>query len=649
MSLLFSAVGCARQPNISSYDKTKNTLFVGCQAYILLYCPETDTRKYIGCCGVVTCLSADGFVAYGTEDGSSVLLRQSEDGEWETVLVEKLEKAVCSIALSACGDSFCLAMASYTKEVTVIEGTVSAHKKQKIDLSDIPLCICLARYGESLLAFIATTKYTVACWRKETGSYRLVKTLSGPLDFVRSLSCTQSGDDLFLLGASGDRKIHVWRASPGFVFETKAVLAGHREAINSAAWFDGSLSIVSSSNDKTVLAWKSENKTWTPDTLVSGGVLCFSVCSFSRNATEYISACGYNGTVSVWKKQPSLKQFSPHLCFTGHIAPARTCSWNDCGELLTGADDMTTRLWSDRVCKHGCDKCREAKQPWREVARPQTHGYGIKKILSLSAACFISVSDEKILRVLRESEKEVAVPELSLSSKETEEEKTKITCSDEKDLGRKTMWSEEEKLYGHTNNAVTACLTKDRAVLASSCFARRNEDAVIRMWETETWKELPPVRTPHRLTVTALSFSSSGVLLCVSRDRSITAYRDGTNTALLENAHGRTITACAWIAADRFVTASKDSTIKTWRLSGEEIVAEKTFPFPCATTAIAVSERYIAAGCDNGAVYLICRDTHQIEDRALPMCPRTTVTSLEWNGDTLAVCSTDCSVRLLSL
>ena len=115
-------------------------------------------------------------------------------------------------------------------------------------------------------------------------------------------------------------------------------------------------------------------------------------------------------------------------------------------------------------------------------------------------------------------------------------------------LLQNTLWPETQKLYGHGYEIFCVASSADGRYIASACKvhfsfhsvrptpilfhppppfpfcytnpqASKPEHASIRIWSTNTWRQLA-LLTHHTLTVTQLAFSHSGTyLLAVSRDR----------------------------------------------------------------------------------------------------------------------------------
>ena len=132
-------------------------------------------------------------------------------------------------------------------------------------------------------------------------------------------------------------------------------------------------------------------------------------------------------------------------------------------------------------------------------------------------------------------------------------------------------------------------------LLATSCKATSAEHAVIRIYDTSTWKQLGSPLSGHNLTIARIRFSNSGqyVLSC-SRDRTWRLFKrsedgefvcadvfyspvlsvlfPGFEAIAADRSHSRIVWDCAWAPDDTyFVTVSRDKQIKVWTsLSGQD-------------------------------------------------------------------------------
>lgn len=433
-----------------------------------------------------------------------------------------------------------------------------------------------------------------------------------------------------------------------------------------------------------------------------------------------------------WKATP---------CVTGHFGGVVDLCWESSSGmyLLTASEDQTCRLWAPT-------QSTISKEPvWVEVARPQVHGYNLAAITSLSCSkhphFLVSGADEKELRsfhathlTLRTLEnvtgeklsdgdvmervERAYIPSLGLSNKasaadgaeeDTPDEsannqnRSQVKLPLERDLGVASLWPEANKLFGHKTELY--CLTStleshdsssgdpSDILVASSCKARDEEAAAIRLWNAFEGKSHQVLTGGHKSTVATLAFSPDSSLLASSgKDRRLCLWQkqeDGQYALAWakDSAHKRIVWSIHFLPwGDRRVLASgsRDGSIKIWNVTStkdgveaaimfnfapvhkvggkaDSVTALSFCPAPMAdgTTAL------LAVGLESGRLELWSipldeRDQAPALNLALPanVSHKATVTKLSWrsmkahetaNIFTLASCSMDNGCRLFSV
>jgi len=271
------------------------------------------------------------------------------------------------------------------------------------------------------------------------------------------------------------------------------------------------------------------------------------------------------------------------------------------------------------------------------------------------------------------------LPVLGLSNKEstgTEDEIGPTTFLEnlnspplEDHLSRYTLSPELEKLYAHPSEIIAVATSHSGQYIASSCKAATPANAVIRIFNTETYAEIAILKG-HGLTVTKLAWSQDdSFLVSVGRDRQWALYDTKTWTLkkAMPKAHARIIWDVSFSPLEfgiGFVTASRDKSVKVW--GGGDWNCLATVKFPEAVTSCAflyelVGEMgVIAVGLENGAVHILGCEKGKDHWRVLSTfserdTPSEAVTALEWrpgggNGRyELATSSDDCSVRIYEI
>ncbi|KAJ1821057.1 Elongator subunit elp2 [Coemansia sp. RSA 2598] len=471
--------------------------------------------------------------------------------------------------------------------------------------------------------------FTRACDESARFSERL--TLTGHEDWVTSLDFMRSGaqdglnaatahwgsNDVVLASASQDRYVRLWRVSQtaelsddgragaqamldacsaalgsadiasqlttrahsleavgiqanAHAVTLDAVLVGHDGWVHSVRWRAGP-TLVTASADGSAICWE-------PDAAAGVWASAARLGAAGGGADGFLGAVpvgrslvlahGYHGSMHLWQLG-SGGMWVPLPAPSGHFAPVRDVCWDPHGRcVLTASADQTTRLFAP-VGEHGV---------WREVARPQIHGYDMRCAAFTSPAEYVAGADEKVVRVFRatkafaESWSELtgqaldvdlqslaagaSLPVLGLSNKavarageaeDDDAEKTNDTYSMrqthtdvaaqalaaardgpplEEQLLRGTLWPESDKLYAHAYEIHSVASAHAGRWVATACRATADRHAAVRLYAAPQepgapWPQ-PVVLAAHSLTVTRMRFSPphDQHLLTVSRDRS---------------------------------------------------------------------------------------------------------------------------------
>ncbi|KAG2212240.1 hypothetical protein INT47_001599 [Mucor saturninus] len=524
----------------------------------------------------------------------------------------------------------------------------------------------------------------------------------------------------------------------------EALLMGHDDWVFSVEWqrpsiiggkFIQPMRLISASSDKSMMIWSpdSESGVWVNEARMGdiGGSTYLGFCGalFSPNGKHIVSH-GANGSFHLWRDNSNVKgenNWTPEVAISGHFKSVESLAWDPKSQFLLSASlDQTTRLFAP----WNRDVNGKKVSTWHEMGRPQVHGYDIKCISFVHDWQFVSGADEKVLRIFdapRSCVESLSVltgeqnmksdiesrpvganlPALGLSNKAvfegdvtrdgdveenhfTSHAKTSATVESlaevlvhppyEEHLLQHTLWPEVEKLYGHLYELICVDTTHDGKFIASGCKASNPEHAVIRLFNTENWKEVKTKIDAHSLTATRVRFSHNDRwLLTVSRDRLWSISERDMNSVdtpyklvAKSKAHARIIWDCAWSHDDKlFVTASRDKTIKIWAQSDEAASnwsCVATIKCAEAVTAIdfapvSVNGKYvISAGLENGRIQLLSSiDMQQVDQWGLwhnldeRLCHYGVVRSLAWRQTTrdnllqLASGGEDHSVRILNV
>ncbi|GAA6001452.1 Elongator subunit ELP2 [Rhodotorula paludigena] len=462
-----------------------------------------------------------------------------------------------------------------------------------------------------------------------------------------SSSSASSTSSLRLLSASADRSLILWTPLPSGV------------ALPSSSLTSSSAAPPSSSHASV---WTSTRRF---GEFTSSTNLGFFGALWGLGARTVL-ASGWGGSWHVWREAPD-GEWVPQVAVSGHLGAVRQVAWEGEGEyLLSASADMSARLhapWRR-------DEAGKSIDTWHELGRPQIHGYPLASVAFTSdkRLQFVSGADEKIVRVFdapklwvqmlkrlsgvaagdEESRPMAAnVPPLGLSNRAiaspAEADNIAPASSDpfdavlptnftvsskpplEEQLLGSLLWPEVEKLYGHAFELVSVAAAHSSPLIASACKATAAEQAVIRLYSTQTWQPIGALLEGHALTITKLAFSPAGAgfeadrwLLSVSRDRTWRLYeRDeaGAEGFYRPVAHAKSHARIIWDAAwgqdaSFFATASRDKTVKVWTRNEEAWAPAATLKFDEAATSVASAYvdakqlHVLAVGLENGEIRL---------------------------------------------
>ena len=542
--------------------------------------------------------------------------------------------------------------------------------------------------GKIILALVGTSDSQLKIFQVVNKKFNLLLSLEGHSNWISCISLFGNGG--LVATGSNDKSIRIWKISYNntdntnacvesnasalkefiplkdrikvegggiLTFELESVLLGHEGVIHSL-YFDNTGRLLSSSSDGMIMLWEKKDNTWQTTFQVghlvpSGGPISsdlYDAAIFPSNQGDIIVAHCSTGTFLKWIGT----QLQP-VVISGHIGAVECVAWSSDGSyLVSTSSDKSTRVYSSST--------------FREIARPQIHGYEIKSIALLPPDKLISAADEKIIRVFKQSElfqkqmsgesqkgplsaKRVVLPALGLSNKE--ESCEEVTLGDwvtEVDLCRDTLWPEIDKLYSHGDELYTIAVSPDCKYFASAARTSLAGDSAIRLWDAQALTLLKSLPI-HKLTAVQLAFSpDSTKLLSVSRDRTAVVY-DIENDKIIKtiDSHSRIIWTCAWLDNQTFFTAGRDGIFHTWTLKeyGGDF---KIFEIPITASCV-VDKETAVIGFENGNVLLLNPLTFDQYPIVLRKQASDTITNITYNPSKslLAISSKDHLIRIVKL
>lgn len=232
------------------------------------------------------------------------------------------------------------------------------------------------------------------------------------------------------------------------------------------------------------------------------------------------------------------------------------------------------------------------------------------------------VLDTDLGRALKQGASSAGVPALGLSNRavvDEEEGALLDTPPNPEQLQSQTLWPEMEKLYGHGYELLSVAVDRASKTIASTCKATTPAHAVVRVFEgAQRYRPVLEALQGHTLSITHVRFSGDGqYLLTASRDRSWRLFRREGAVYVPwagERAHARIVWDCAWGGADAptvFATASRDKTVKVWRVTddAQRYTLLATLPVDRPAMCVAFGPgACLAVGLENGDVGIYTPD-----------------------------------------
>lgn len=432
-----------------------------------------------------------------------------------------------------------------------------------------------------------------------------------------------------------------------------ALLIGHDAGVTSLQWRPHTTPatpyLASTSTDSSVIVWSSssstsQNSIWINRQRfgdVGGQRLGGFVGGIWGNYAMEILAWGWSGGWRRWRcRRDKSGIWDECPAITGHSGPVRGIDWSPSGDYLLSASlDQTSRI-------HAPVKQWNTIN-WHEIARPQVHGYDLISTGFLNPLKFVSIADEKVMRVFEAprnfvdmletlniakfSEAEHSrpmganVPPLGLSNKAMDNVESFANPIEsvvytrrpyEGELASMTLWPEIDKVFGHGYESLTLAVSNAKDIVATACRATSPEHAVIRLYDTRNFHPIGEPLPGHTLTITKITFSPDDrFILSVSRDRSVRIFEkhvDGGYTPVFSGkSHARIIWDCAWTKeGDKFATASRDKLVKIWKRGEKKLwEIEIALKFETAVTAVDFSAyqggyRSLAIGLETGEILI---------------------------------------------
>lgn len=148
------------------------------------------------------------------------------------------------------------------------------------------------------------------------------------------LALAVSSDGRYLATGGSDRTIHLWDTRTR---EHLQAFPGHRGAISSLVFRQGTQQLMSAAFDRTIKLWSAEDRSYM-DTLYGHQSEVLTIDCLRQ---ERVLSAGRDRTLRLWKIPDETQ-----LVFRGHAASMECCCFITNSEFLSGSDDGSVALWN---------------------------------------------------------------------------------------------------------------------------------------------------------------------------------------------------------------------------------------------------------------------------------------------------------------
>jgi eukaryotic-like serine/threonine-protein kinase len=359
-------------------------------------------------------------------------------------------------------------------------------------------------------------------------------------------SAAYSPDGGRIVTASNDKTARIWDARTGVEL---AVLFGHGDAVASAAYSPDGTRIVTASYDKTALIW--DARTGAKLTVLSGHDDRIRSAVYSPDGNHIVTA-SFDKTARIWDAHTAAQL----AVLSGHTGLVNSAAYSpDGGRIVTASRDKTARIWDARTgaqlavlsghtgylvsAAYSPDGSRIATASLDMTARIWDARTGAKLAVLLGHTGFVD------------------------SVAYTPDGSRIVTASRDKTT---RIWdartgAELAVLSGHTGFVYSAAYSPDGSRIVTTSY-----DKTGRIWDARMGAKLA-VLSGHGELVLCAAYSPDGSRIVTgSADRTVRIWdsRTGDELAVLSG-HGLSVESAAYSPdGSRIVTASADKTVRIW-------------------------------------------------------------------------------------
>ncbi|OBZ76308.1 Elongator complex protein 2 [Grifola frondosa] len=457
------------------------------------------------------------------------------------------------------------------------------------------------------------------------------------------------------------------QSSQQFSITFDALLVGHEAGVTSLSWrpqssVSSTPTLMSTSTDSSLILWS-------PSTILTSLKDGSTSLWINRQRFGDIGGQRLGGFVGglwahggmdalAWGWSGGWRRWRCNTSEQNESDSNRNEEWAEVGA-ISGHSAASRSNHTDTGGIPALDKDGASISVWHELSRPQVHGYDLVGVVFLDALRFVSIADEKAVRVFEaprefvdvinnlgvaqlvsideERPRAAAVPPLGLSNKAiaegNSEEGTKpydIVRTRrrpfEGELAAITLWPEIEKIFGHGYESIALAVSNSKRFIATACKATVPEHAVIRVHDTENWQLFGQPLAGHSLTVTQIAFSPDDrFILSVSRiARGISSRKKKMDTRLLRPISPMVVLYGTFPEPIRYILLTFTvMQVKIWHPKNAESSSKwsavATIQAKAAATAVAFAPegsglRKLAIGLESGDIMIHVSEKRDLSD-----------------------------------
>lgn len=434
---------------------------------------------------------------------------------------------------------------------------------------------CLAFSPDGQAVLTGSADKTARLWDAATG--KELVTFKGHTNWVYAVAFDPEGKTV----ATGayDKTVRLWDRQTG---KELGSIDAHRGSVRAIAFAPDGKRLASAGSDRTVKVW--DVTTHALLVTLKGHEGAVRAVAFSPDGKALASA-SEDGTVRIWESTTG-KQL--HVC-KGHVEDVLCVTFAGSRTVVSGGADGTVRLW-DTV----------SGEP---VSVLQGHTGGVTGFTMLSGGGLISAGQDRTLKRWRRD----APGPVRMFTGHTGVVQTGYFSPDGKRAVSCGMWPEGDQTIRVWDTQTGREVLKIDAPsqVPAAIFSPNGKfilagggDHIARLWDVETGNEVKRFEG-HTETVNGLAFSADGKQILTSGDKTARLWDvEGGNEVKRFAGHTDIIRRVAFDPDGKHVfTASRDSTVRRWLIeTGKPVKQYKSNGKWADCLAISKDGKFLATG-----------------------------------------------------